>query len=296
MKNIGVWLLSLVVVCMMSCAKPIAQFEIERKDNIAPSKVRFNNESQNAESYEWDFGDGNTSTEPAPEHRFQSSGNYVVSLKASKGKKSTITTQRIQIIAPEVCMVELVTEFGNMTIELYDDTPAHRDNFIKLVTEGFYDGLLFHRVMDGFMVQGGDPTSKNAKPNQTIGNSGPGYDLDAEISTAHVHTKGALAAARQPDEVNPEKKSSGSQFYIVHGQPVTEDYLDRIESLKDFKYSEADRKAYLENGGAPQLEMEYTVFGRVVDGFEVIDKIASVKTQPNNRPTEDVIMDFKIIE
>jgi len=205
MKNIGVWLLSLVVVCMMSCAKPIAQFEIERKDNIAPSKVRFNNESQNAESYEWDFGDGNTSTEPAPEHRFQSSGNYVVSLKASKGK-------------------------------------------------------------------------------------------NAEISTAHVHTKGALAAARQPDEVNPEKKSSGSQFYIVHGQPVTEDYLDRIESLKDFKYSEADRKAYLENGGAPQLEMEYTVFGRVVDGFEVIDKIASVKTQPNNRPTEDVIMDFKIIE
>ncbi len=186
---------------------------------------------------------------------------------------------------------EIETDFGTMKIMLYNTTPKHRDNFVKLAKEGFYDGLLFHRVMDGFMVQGGDPDSKNAAPGQMLGQGGPGYQIDPEIGSPHF--KGAIAAARTQ---NPQKLSSGSQFYVVQGQPIDDAYLDNIERQKNIKYNEQQRQMYKEVGGTPFLDNDYTVFGEVVEGMEVIDKIAKVQTDGNNRPLEDVRMQVRILD
>ncbi|MEL7020415.1 MAG: peptidylprolyl isomerase [Bacteroidota bacterium] len=184
------------------------------------------------------------------------------------------------------------TEMGTMKVKLYDHTPKHRDNFIKLANEGFYNDLLFHRVIPSFMIQGGDPNSKGASPGAMLGSGGPGYLIDNEIGSIHV--QGALAAARTGGPQNPEKKSSGSQFYIVQGQPQTEQSLDNWEKRKNIKYNEAQRKKYIEKGGRPDLDMEYTVFGEVVEGFDVISKIATVPTGRSNRPTTDVKMQVKL--
>jgi peptidyl-prolyl cis-trans isomerase B (cyclophilin B) len=180
-----------------------------------------------------------------------------------------------------------------MLIELYNNTPLHRDNFIKLVEEGFYDELLFHRVINGFMIQGGDPRSKNAKSGDPLGSGGPGYQVDAEIKNFHI--KGALAAARTGDNVNPKKRSSGSQFYIVQGRKQTDDSLQSIESSRGIVYPEDIKNTYIKQGGTPQLDNEYTVFGQVVKGMDVIDKIAKVKTARGDRPEENVTMTIKII-
>lgn len=244
--------------------------------------------------------------------------------------------------------VEIETKYGNITVLLYDDTPAHRDNFIKLVKEGFYNDLLFHRVIDKFMIQGGDPESKGAVQGQELGNGGPGYQIDAEIVyPQHYHKKGALAAARQPDQVNPEKKSSGSQFYIVQGQTFTVDQLSQMalkvndqkrgnifrkllplyqdtlqtvqrsgdpeaikgiqdyimgkvdeEFLKEepFTYNDEQIEIYTTVGGTPFLDNNYTVFGEVTSGMEVIDSIATVMTDGANRPVEDIVMKMKIVK
>lgn len=281
---------------LASCAAPKAIFSVDNEKKVAPAKVGFENQSENADRYEWDFGDGNTSTEEKPNHRYTSSGNYTVTLKAYKEKKAKSTTRSIQIAAPEICLVELTTPFGTMMIELYDDTPLHRDNFSKLVEEGYYENLLFHRVMNGFMIQGGDPQSKGAPANSRLGSGGPGYTVEKEIKAGRVHIKGALAAARQPDNVNPQKASSGSQFYIVHGRPVTDEMLDQMQIRSNITYTPDQRKAYLENGGYPPLDSEYTVFGRVVEGLDVIDKIAAVKTNRSDRPLEDVPMKIILIK
>mgnify|MGYP006269348855 CR=1 FL=1 len=182
------------------------------------------------------------------------------------------------------------TEYGDMKVKLYNTTPKHRDNFVKLAEEGFFDSLLFHRVIEHFMIQGGDPDSKNASPDQVLGAGGPGYTLPAEIGA--LHYKGALAAARLPDRGNPERNSSGSQFYIVDGQPVTEQNLQNIG--KD--YTPEQKQRYLEVGGAPILDGDYTVFGEVVEGMDVIDKIAAVPTGKANRPTRDIRMTVKIVD
>ncbi|MEM6318279.1 MAG: peptidylprolyl isomerase [Bacteroidota bacterium] len=189
--------------------------------------------------------------------------------------------------------VLIETEFGNMKVLLYDETPIHKENFLKLAKEGFYDDLLFHRVMKGFMIQGGDPDSKDAPAGKMLGGGGPGYMIDAEIGSPHF--KGALAAARTPDNVNPEKKSSGSQFYIVQGNPLDDNRLDQFEKMKGIQYSEAQRKLYKEVGGRPDLDMEYTVFGEVVEGLEVIDKIADVPGDRANRPLQDIKMKIKVL-
>ncbi|MEL6866402.1 MAG: peptidylprolyl isomerase, partial [Bacteroidota bacterium] len=154
------------------------------------------------------------------------------------------------------------TEFGNMKIVLYDETPVHRDNFTKLAREGFYDGTLFHRIIKGFMIQGGDPESKTAEAGQQLGGGGTGYTLDPEIGSPHI--KGTLAAARLGDHVNPAKKSSGCQFFIVQGSPQSDAQLDFFEKQKNIKYNETQRRLYKEKGGYPSLDMEYTVFGEVV--------------------------------
>ena len=185
---------------------------------------------------------------------------------------------------------EIETDYGTIKVKLYNTTPKHRDNFIKLANEGFYDDLLFHRVINGFMIQGGDPNSKDAAPDARLGGGGPGYQIDAEIGGLHI--KGALAAARNN---NPEKKSSGSQYYIVHGRPQTDASLDAIEKNKKVKYSPEQRELYKSMGGTPGLDNDYTVFGEVVEGLEVVDKIAAVPTAPGDRPVEDVKMKVRIV-
>ena len=193
----------------------------------------------------------------------------------------------------KVTFAEIETDFGVMKVKLYNSTPKHRDNFITLANENFYEDLLFHRIINGFMVQGGDPDSRDAGPNVRLGGGGPGYQTDAEIGALHI--KGALAAARTPDTVNPERKSSGSQFYIVHGRAQSDAALDAIEKQKNVKYSPEQRELYKTLGGTPQLDNDYTVFGEVVEGMEVIDKIAAVKTAPGDRPVEDIKMKVRIL-
>lgn len=285
-----------VIFLLGSCARPIADFSYSGSNRTAPAKMEFNNSSENSEVYEWDFGDGNTSDDASPDHEYMASGNYNVILRATKGKKTNIMEKRVVIDAPKECLVIIETTLGSMTAILYNETPQHRDNFIKLAEDGFFNDLLFHRVIDGFMIQGGDPKSKDAKANQPLGSGGPGYTVPAEFVDSLVHVKGALAAARAPDQVNPEKKSSGSQFYIVHGQKVTVDQLKMMEARKGFTYSEEAKKIYQEEGGYPPLDKDYTVFGRIIKGLDVIDKIAETQTGRGDRPVEDIKMKMTVIK
>ncbi|MBR9998690.1 MAG: peptidylprolyl isomerase [Cyclobacteriaceae bacterium] len=240
------------------------------------------------------------------------------------------------------------TKLGDMKMVLYDQTPVHKKNFIKLTEKGFYDSLIFHRVINGFMIQSGNPESKGSMPNGRLGNGGPGYNLPSEFITDIIHEKGAVAAARQGDNQNPKKESSGSQFYIVQGKIWTEkelrdsrinfdelykyfenlierasykhvqdrvrvlqheqkveDLQDLIISMKDtiemeydveldLPLTEQQIETYTTVGGTPHLDGSYTVFGKVIDGLEIIDKIASVPTGPNDRPAENIILTIEM--
>lgn len=199
--------------------------------------------------------------------------------------------------------VEISTDFGKMTVLLYGETPKHNANMIKLAEEGFFEELLFHRVIKGFMIQGGDPKSKGAASGVRLGGGGPGYTVDAEFNPKFIHKKGALAAARRGGSGNPEKKSSGSQFYIVQGKPVPATQLTQLEARinnsnpgLNFKYTPEQIEIYTTIGGTPMLDMDYTVFGEVTQGMDVIDKIANTKTAPGDRPIEDVKMSFKVLK
>lgn len=246
---------------------------------------------------------------------------------------------------PNDALVEIKTTLGDVTVELYNDTPLHRDNFLKLVDKGFYDGVLFHRVIDEFMVQTGDPKSKQASAGVELGDGDPGYTIEAEIRyPRHFHKYGALAAARTGDAVNPERRSSGSQFYIVTGKKVPAGRLDAMErrnfeerlqerfrelslqhndsikklrlahdsiglenlrqelirqteeSVKPEPLPEEIKEAYTTVGGTPHLDGTYTVFGEVVKGMDVVEKIQKVETDPSDRPVEDVrIISAKVI-
>ncbi len=273
----------------LSCSRPTAQFSYSGALQ-APAEISFENQSEKAERFEWDFGDGARSQDSLPMHVYKRSGVYSVRLTAILGNKSRTMEQSLKVDAPGKCLVEIETEFGNMLVWLYDSTPQHRDNFLKLAEQGYFDSLLFHRVIKGFMIQGGDPNSRNAPKNQPLGSGGPGYTIPAEFVDSLVHFKGALAAARTGDQVNPEKRSSGSQFYIVQGQPVTAQQLDQLEARKGFRYSKEQRDTYLQTGGTPFLDRDYTVFGMVVKGHEVIDKIAEVQKDSRDRPLQDVRM------
>lgn len=282
-------------ILMLACMKPVARFSIDTLHAEAPAKIAFKNQSTGADSYLWDFGDGTQSTDSMPVHEYTHSGQYVVSLTAKKANKSHTMSQPVSIDPSPKCLIEISTDYGTMVVELYDATPLHRDNFIKLAEEGYFNGLLFHRVIDGFMIQGGDPNSKNAPAGTPLGSGGPGYQIPAEFVDSLVHIKGALAAARMGDGVNPEKKSSGSQFYIVQGSVVDDRTLDMLQSRKGIPYSEEQRKAYKEIGGTPMLDRDYTVFGRVTSGLEVIDLIAKVQKDGRDRPLQDVKMNVKVI-
>jgi cyclophilin family peptidyl-prolyl cis-trans isomerase len=250
-------------------------------------------------------------------------------------------------------LVLIETTKGNMKIRLYEETPAHRDNFVKLVKEDFYDSLLFHRVIQRFMIQTGDPDSRNADSSQRLGAGGPGYTLPAEINTGFFHKKGALAAARRGDQVNLDKRSSGSQFYIIQGEVFTKEKINQMEKnmaiqqknalamaymrdsadsdfmkkVKDaqakgdrqallaldnefkkiidalyqqqepFRFSDEQKTIYTTTGGSPHLDGTYTIFGELIEGFDVLDSIAAVKTDKLNRPLKDVmIIDMKIVK
>lgn len=278
---------------LASCARPITSFTAPTSKTNVIEPIRFANETQKAETYLWDFGDGSTSTEVSPEHVFYASGTYTVNLTATDAAgKSASKDKKITISAPDRCLVLIETPMGKMVAEIFDSTPLHQDNFVKLVEQQFYDSLLFHRVINGFMIQGGDPESKNAAPNKMLGSGGPGYTIKAEFLDSLAHVKGALAAARTN---NPQKRSSGSQFYIVHGRTVSDKDLSNKEGSADFRYPRVVRDAYEELGGTPFLDQEYTVFGRVIQGLEVIDNIARVPTNSSNRPKEDMWMMIKLI-
>jgi cyclophilin family peptidyl-prolyl cis-trans isomerase len=189
--------------------------------------------------------------------------------------------------------VELVSTEGTIVLRLYDSTPLHRDNFLRLVKSHYYDSVLFHRVIQNFMIQAGDPNSKTAKAGQPLGNGGPSYTIPSEFRSSLFHKKGALAAARMGDNVNPEKKSSASQFYIVQGRQFTDKELDSVEvvRLNGKKLPLEHREVYKTIGGTPQLDQNYTVFGEVIRGLDVVDKIAAVSTskaQDRDRPLQDV--------
>ncbi|HMU02571.1 MAG TPA: peptidylprolyl isomerase [Saprospiraceae bacterium] len=280
-----------------ACAGPKSAFEVLPYQSNAPAKVIFVNKSHKATSYFWDFGDGNTSTNVNPEHKFIKSGKHTVTLTAQSNKKVHKFSQEILVTISDECLIEMNTNFGSMTIQLYDETPLHRDNFLKLIESGYYEGTLFHRVIKGFMVQGGDPDSKNAPEGKRLGLGGPAYNIPAEFNDTLVHIKGVLAAARQGDGVNPKKESSGSQFYIVQGKPVSATQLENFELQKGIKYTDKAKMIYQEMGGAPQLDKEYTVFGRVIDGLDIIDTIAEQATDNTDRPLKDVkIISVKVIK
>jgi|SRR6185436_427506 len=194
---------------------------------------------------------------------------------------------------PKEHIVSITTDYGTMKIKLYNETPKHRDNFLKLAKEGFYDGTLFHRVIKDFMIQGGDPTSKTAGPDAMLGGGDNGYTIPAEFNPALIHKKGALCAARTE---NPEKASSGCQFYIVQGKKMSDTELNQFDQNRAVKYTPEQRKTYAEVGGTPFLDMGYTVYGEVISGMDVIDKIAAVQTKPGDRPVKDVKMTVKVVQ
>ena len=195
--------------------------------------------------------------------------------------------------------VIIKTTMGDIKVKLYNETPIHRDNFVKLVKQRYFDGILFHRVIDNFMIQSGDPDSKQRVPEKLYGDGGPEYDLPAEILPEIFHKKGVLAAAREGDDVNPLRKSSASQFYIVKGKVFDDEGLNAQEERvnkrnkalgieKEYKIFKERRDVYKTIGGTPHLDTQYTIFGEVVEGIDIVDKIASVKTDKNDRPVEDV--------
>ncbi len=212
---------------------------------------------------------------------------FLVSCSVSK-KASVSPAKPVQ--------VKVTTDSGTIILMLYDKTPLHRDNFVKLVKEKFYDGLLFHRVVNNFMVQGGDPDSRNAKPGARLGDGSLKYTIPAEFDTTLFHKRGALAAAREADESNPTKASSSTQFYIVDGQTFTDSQMDRIEEKNKVGIPQNHREFYKTVGGTPFLDMSYTVFGEVIGGMDVVEKIANSPKDENNRPLHDIKMEMEIIK
>ncbi|WP_295126829.1 peptidylprolyl isomerase [uncultured Chitinophaga sp.] len=191
--------------------------------------------------------------------------------------------------------VKVITPYGTMIIRLYDQTPKHRDNFLKLTRQHFYDSVLFHRVIKDFMIQGGDPHSRRAKAGELLGEGGVGYTVPAEFQLDLFHKKGVLAAAR---DNNPAKASDGCQFYIVQGKKYTDDELDKVETnrLGGRKIPVDQRAVYKQTGGTPQLDQSYTIFGEVIKGMEVIDRIAALKTDNRDRPVTDVPMKIRVVK
>lgn len=196
------------------------------------------------------------------------------------------------LVAQDNILVKFETSKGDFIVRLYDDTPLHKENFIKNIKSKAYEKLIFHRVIESFVVQGGNPNSRNIDKDAKLEEENSSLLINAEIMpNKHVHHRGALAAARQADDLNPERKSSPMQFYIVTGEYFTSDDLDDYENINNIKYTKEQREKYLLNGGTPSLDGAYTVFGEVVDGYDVIDDIQRVKVnEENSRPLKNIII------
>ena len=218
-----------------------------------------------------------------------------LTLLAGCTRKAAPPTAAAKPAPPQATDTRVVigTRFGDMTLMLYDATPLHRDNFLKLAREGYLNNTLFHRVIPNFMIQGGDPDSRTAQPGQALGNGGPAYTIPAEIVDSLYHRKGALAAAR---DNNPAKASSGSQFYIVQGRKWTAQELEGQGRRASRPLTEAQKQAYETIGGTPHLDGSYTVFGQLLSGFDVLDSIAAQPCGPNNRPIKDIAMTVKLVQ
>ena len=193
-------------------------------------------------------------------------------------------------------LIKIETSKGDMIVKLYNETPAHRDNMIKLINEDFYRDQLFHRVIQDFMIQGGDPQSAGAQQGQRLGNGGPGYTVPAEFHETLIHKKGAIAAARKGDSVNPEQASNGSQFYLVQGRVLSPEEIKILKEREIATFTEESEEIYTTIGGTPHLDGAYTVFGEVIEGLEVIDLIAASPTDAYDRPLEDVIYSITLIK
>lgn len=213
--------------------------------------------------------------------------SLIISICLLVGATAFAQVQKPAVTPEKQTKILIETEYGNMTAVLYNETPQHRDNFVKLVKQGWYNGSIFHRVIKNFMIQGG---GHEANIND------PGYKVPAEFVSKYFHKKGALAAARMGDQVNPQRASSGSQFYIVQGQILNDKQISTFEAQKKKTFSPERRAAYKTIGGTPHLDDEYTVFGEVISGLEVIDKIAAVQTGPGDRPVKDVPMKITVIK
>jgi cyclophilin family peptidyl-prolyl cis-trans isomerase len=185
-------------------------------------------------------------------------------------------------------VVQISTTYGDIKLKLYNETPLHRDNFLELAREGKYDGSTFHRVINKFMIQGGGSSDLQTIDGRPM--------IPAEFNSKFIHKKGALAAARTPDHINPQKMSSGSQFYIVQGQKYPVERVTQMSQRSGVEYTEAQKKIYAEMGGTPHLDMQYTVFGEVIEGLGVVDKIAEVQTHQADRPVEDIIMSVTVLQ
>ncbi len=229
------------------------------------------------------------------------SANVQAQVKKKVVKKLTagqpakkVTVKKVIAAKDNSIKVKITTDSGIIVVKLYDSTPLHRDNFVKLVKEHFYDSLLFHRVISGFMIQGGDPNSKHSEPGVMLGNGGGDMArIPAEFKPYLFHKKGTLCAAR---DGNPERASSACQFYIVQGKKSTDQELDGMDTQRQVKYTTEQRLAYKAIGGTPFLDMNYTVFGEVIKGLDVVDKIASVQKGNADRPLGDVRMKMEIIK
>jgi peptidyl-prolyl cis-trans isomerase B (cyclophilin B) len=204
--------------------------------------------------------------------------------------KTTITTP-VKMDTSKYVIIS--TEYGDIKIKLYDETPLHRDNFVKLAKEGFFDSTLFHRIIPQFMIQGGDPNSKTATAGQRLGMGDVGYRVPAEFNKNLIHKKGVLAAAR---DGNPQKASSGCQFYITQGRTYSDAELQQFTSRKGNIWTEEQKTIYKTIGGTPMLDQDYTVFGEVVSGLEVIDKIIVEPRDPSDRPYKDIRMKVTVVE
>ena len=192
-------------------------------------------------------------------------------------------------------LVKIRTDYGDILVYLYDQTPQHKANFLKLAKSGFYNGTLFHRVIPDFMIQGGDPNSKDSTKTN-LGDGGPGYNIPAEFVPNIYHKYGALAAAREGDQVNPKKESSGSQFYIVKGKKFSTADMNMMEQHRGMKFNDDQRKIYSTIGGAPFLDSSYTVFGEVVSGMDVVEKIIVQPRDRNDRPYKNIAMGMEIVK
>ncbi len=270
-------------VLFIQCAKPVAVFDVDKHQDVIPAQLTFSNKSKASESYIWKVNGEVVSTNETLDHCFYDSGKHHVVLLAQAGTKVDSVSKELILRPPGNCMVLMKTSLGDLVMELSELTPVHLDNFVRNVESGYYVGLQFHRVISNFMVQGGDNKTRK---------SGRKFDepeeIDSEILTSLHHVRGALAAARMPNEMNPDKRSSGSQFYIVDGAEMDEKKLKRIRAEKLFEYTEDQIQSYYDLGGAPQLDGEYTIFGRLVRGFDTLDKIASTKTDKFDKPLEPV--------